>query len=140
MPNIKHLEIYYGTEDYGGECTVKEVKPLLARTDLPRLEYLGIKNSTFANEIAQELAGAKVLKTLKTLDLSLGTMTDEGARHLVAAKSSLAHLDCLDLTRNYLTKAGIKSVKDICKKVITAEQEEADEDGDESYRYVAIAE
>ena len=27
MPKIKHLEIYYGDEEYGGNASVKEVKP-----------------------------------------------------------------------------------------------------------------
>lgn len=137
LPNIKHLEIYYGTEEYGGGCSVDEVSPLLKRTDLPNLTTLGLKNSEFSNDLARALKGAKVLKTLKTLDLSLGTMTDEGAEALAAAKDSLSHLECLDLTRNYLTKDGIKAVKALCKKVITAEQEESEDEDD---RYVAIAE
>jgi uncharacterized protein (TIGR02996 family) len=141
MPKIKHLEIYYGTDDYGGDCTIKQVKPLLDRTDLPKLEYLGIKNSEFADDIAAAIGGAKILKGLKTLDLSLGTMTDEGAKALAAAKDSLAHLEVLDLTRNYLTKTGINLVKGICKKVITTGQEEAEDYGDgETYRYCQIRE
>lgn len=136
MPKIKHLEIYYGTDNYGGDCTVKEVLPLLARTDLTKLEYLGLKNSEFADEIARNLKGAKILKGLKTLDLSLGTLTDEGAQALADAKDSLAHLDVLDLHHNYLTKDGLKLVKGLAKKVITTEQQEGGEDD----RYVAIAE
>jgi Ran GTPase-activating protein (RanGAP) involved in mRNA processing and transport len=136
MPKIKHLEIYYGTDDYGGDCSVQEVIPLLGRSDLPKLEYLGIKNSEFANDIAAAVVGSKLVKQLKVLDLSLGTMTDEGAQALAAGKAALAHLECLDLTRNYLTKDGIKAVKGICAKVITADQEEADGD----YRYVSITE
>lgn len=137
MPSIKHLEIYYGRNEYGGSCTVKEVQPLLNRTDLPRLEYLGLKNSEFADDIAKALNGAKILKGLKTLDLSLGTMTDAGAAALAAAKESLKHLDCLDLTRNYLTNAGKKLVKGLCKKVIVDRQEEAEDEDD---RYTAIGE
>lgn len=140
IPNIRHLEIYFGTERYGGNTTIKEVRPLLARTDLPRLEYLGLKNSEFANDLARALPGAKILKNLKTLDLSLGTMTDEGAQALAAAKDSLKHLECLDLTRNYLTKAGIAAVKGLCKKVITDKQQTPSVYGDETYYYVAISE
>jgi uncharacterized protein (TIGR02996 family) len=136
MPKIKHLELYYGTGEYGGDCSIAEVIPLLGRTDLPKLEYLGIKNSEFANDIAAAVAGSKLVKQLKVLDLSLGTMTDEGAHALAAGKSSLAHLECLDLTRNYLTKDGIKAVKGICAKVITEKQEEAEDD----HRYVSITE
>jgi uncharacterized protein (TIGR02996 family) len=141
MPKIKHLEIYYGDDDYGGDCTVKEVRPLLDRTDLKHLEYLGLKNSMFADDLAKALVGAKVLEALKTLDLSLGTMTDEGAKALVAAKDSLAHLECLDLTRNFLSKDGVKLVKTLCKKVITDKQETADDWGEgEMHYYVSIAE
>jgi uncharacterized protein (TIGR02996 family) len=139
MPKIKHLEIYYGDDNYGGDCSIKEVLPLLGRSDLPQLEYLGLKNSQFADDIAGAVVGSKLVKQLKTLDLSFGTMGDEGAQALAAGKSSLEHLECLDLTRNYLSSSGIKAVKGICKKVITADQEEAD--GDEpGDRYVRIAE
>jgi hypothetical protein len=140
MPKIKHLEIYYGTDNYGGDCTIKEVKPLLDRGDLTKLEYLGIKNCEFADDVARAIGGCKIVKGIKTLDLSLGTMTDEGAKALAAAKDSLAHLECLDLTRNYLTKAGIDAVKTICKKVITAGQEKAEEYDGEPHYYVSITE
>jgi uncharacterized protein (TIGR02996 family) len=140
MPKIKHLEIYYGDNNYGGDCSVKEVLPLLARTDLPKLEYLGLKNSKFQNDIARAVVGSKLVKQLKTLDLSMGTMTDDGARALADGKASLAHLECLDLTHNFLSKEGIKLVKSICPKVVTADQQEADGDGEDAYYYVAISE
>ncbi|MFT3698903.1 MAG: WGR domain-containing protein [Kofleriaceae bacterium] len=140
IPKVKHLEIYYGTSNYGGECTIKEVKPLLDRTDLKSLEYLGLKNSEFANDIAKAVVNAKIVKQLKVLDLSLGTMTDEGAAALAAGKDALKHLEVLDLTRNYLTKDGLKAVKGICKKVITDKQETADVYGDEVYRHPRITE
>jgi uncharacterized protein (TIGR02996 family) len=134
MPKVKHLEIYYGTDNYGGDCTVKEVKPLLERTDLKDLQYLGLKNSEFANDIAKAVVGAKIVKQLKVLDLSLGTLTDEGAQALADGKESLKHLEVLDLTRNYLTKAGIKLVAGLCKKVITDRQEKPDDyDGEPQY-------
>jgi len=141
MPKIKHLEIYYGSDNYGGHCSVKEVRPLLDRGDLKHLEYLGLKNSMFADDIAKALPGAKVLKTLKTLDLSLGMMTDAGAAALAAAKDSLAHLECLDVHRNFLSKKGVAAIKGICKKVISSEQETADDWGDgELHYYVSISE
>jgi uncharacterized protein (TIGR02996 family) len=141
MPKIKHLEIYYGTDNYGGTCSIKEVKPLLDRTDLPKLEYLGLKNSEFSDDIAKAIPSAKILKGLKTLDLSLGTMSDEGALALAAHPDAFKHLEVLDLTRNYLSKKGIAAVKSLCKKVITADQEEADDYGDgEVHRYPRITE
>ena len=140
IPAIKHLEIYFGTDEYGGTSSLKDIKPLLDRTDLPKLEYLGIKNAEFLDEVAAAIPKAKILKQLKTLDLSLGTMTDAGAEALAAHPDAFKHLDVLDLTRNYLTKKGIAAVKSLAKKVLTGEQEQSDDDGDEVYRYVRITE
>jgi uncharacterized protein (TIGR02996 family) len=136
MPKIKHLEIYFGTDEYGCDCDIKSIKALLDRSDLTKLEYLGLKNCEFADDIARAIGNSKIVKGLKTLDLSMGLMSDEGAQALADAKASLSHLQVLDLHRNYLTKEGIKLVKGICPKVIVDGQEEADGD----YRYVAITE
>src|SRR5262249_46085356 len=32
-PKIEHLDVYFGDDNYGGNCTVKDVLPLLERTD-----------------------------------------------------------------------------------------------------------
>jgi len=135
MPKIKHLEIYYGTENYGGDCTVKEVKPLLDRTDLKDLHYLGLKNSEFGNEMAKAVIGAKLVRQLKTLDLSKSTITDEGAQTLFDGKDTLKHLECLDLSTNFLTKDGIKLVKGICKKVVTDDQQKPYDWGEGELHY-----
>lgn len=135
MPKIKHLEIYYGTDNYGGDCTVKEVKPLLERTDLKDLQYLGLKNSEFGNEMAKAVIGAKIVKQLKTLDLSKSTITDEGAQTLLDGKATLKHLDCLDLSTNFLTKDGIKLVQGICKKVVTEDQQKPYDWGEGELHY-----
>jgi len=122
MPAIEHLEIYYGDDNYGGDCTIKEVRPLLARTDLPKLRYLGLKNAQFQNDIASAVVAAPIVKQLATLDLSLGAMTDEGARALNEGKAALKHLACLDLRGNYLTADGVKLVKGLAKQVLAGDQ------------------
>ena len=140
MPNIRHLEIYYGSDDYGATCSIKDVRPLLARTDLPQLEYLGLENAEFSNEIAKALKKAPVLASVKTLDLSQGTLNDEGAQALVAAKDALKHLECLDLSDNFLSDEGIRAVEGLCKKVITSDQDEPDDWDGELHYYVSVAE
>ncbi|MEJ7599016.1 MAG: TIGR02996 domain-containing protein [Kofleriaceae bacterium] len=124
MPNIRHLEIYYGDENYGGTCKIDDVMPLLERDDLTQLRTLGLKNSLFANDIARMIGSARCLPGLLTLDLSLGAMTDEGAQFLAEGAPRLAHLKTLDLRRNFLTAAGIALVKNLCPEVITDAQEE----------------
>jgi uncharacterized protein (TIGR02996 family) len=141
MPSIQHLEIYYGDPNYGGTSTIDDVIPLLGRGDLPKLRYLGLKNSMFANEIAQHIGGAQVIETLDTLDLSLGTMTDIGAKHLAGQAKQLAHLKTLNLKRNFLTPDGIALVRELCPNVITDDQEQPYERGNGELRYfVSVAE
>jgi uncharacterized protein (TIGR02996 family) len=141
MPNIQHLEIYYGDPNYGGISTIDDVMPLLERADLTKLRYLGLKNSMFANDIARLVANAKVIKNLETLDLSLGAMTDEGAKHLAENAQGLAHLKTLDLKRNFLTPAGIELVKNLCPSVLTDGQEKPYERSNGELRYfVSVAE
>lgn len=141
IPAIQHLEIYYGDPNYGGNATIDDVKPLLDRGDLTKLRYLGLKNSMFANEIARLVGNAKVLENLETLDLSLGTMTDEGAKLLADSAAGLAHLKTLNLERNFLTAAGIELVKNICPTVLTGAQEKPYERSNGELRYfVSVAE
>lgn len=141
IPAIQHLEIYYGDPNYGGTATIDDVRPLLDRDDLTKLRYLGLKNSMFANELARLVGHAKVIRNLETLDLSLGAMTDEGAKLLAESAAGLAHLKTLNLTRNFLTPAGIELVKTICPTVLTDGQEEpyVRGNGEVSY-FVSIAE
>lgn len=137
-PRLEHLDVYYGDDQYGGECSMKQVQPLLDRTDLPALVHLGVKDAMFADEICVALPNARILPQLRTLDLSRGMMTDEGARVLAARAEAFAHLEQLDVSDNYLTKAGINAIKRIAKRVNTDIQK--DDDGDPENRYVSIGE
>lgn len=141
FPNIQHLEIYYGDPNYGGNATIEDVMPLLERGDLAKLRYLGLKNAMFANELARLVPRAKVTQSLETLDLSLGAMTDEGAKYLAESAPALAHLKTLNLNRNFLTSAGIDLVKKICPNVLTEGQEKPYERSNGELRYfVSVAE
>jgi hypothetical protein len=135
-PKLEHLEIYYGDPDFSGDCSIAEVTPLLERTDLPALRELGLKNAMFENDIARALVESKLLRQLRVLDLSLGTMTDEGARVLAAARGALSHLDTLDLSHNFLTADGIATVQGLATHVITEDQQVAEDD----FYYVAVGE
>ncbi len=137
IPRIEHLDIWFGEENYGGSATVKEVQVLLARTDLPKLRHLGLMNSEFADALPGVLAKAKLVGQLKELNLSMGTMTDDGAHALAAIKSSFKNLELLDVSNNYLSKKGIAALKGFAKTVITSKQRE---DDDPEYRHPAVGE
>lgn len=138
-PTIEHLEVYYGDDEYGGDCTIAQVLPLLARTDLPALRRLGLMDAMFSDEIAAALASSKLLPQLSYLDLRYGLLSDEGAKTIAAHRDAFAHLDVLDVSQNYLTPAGIKLLRGAANKVIAADQKQLDED-DPEWRYVTISE
>lgn len=136
-PNLEYLDIWYGDDNYGGDATVKDVEPLLGRTDLPKLRHLGLMNSEFADKLPEALVKSKLLPQLRELDLSLGCMTDEGARVIAEHKAAFQHLEKLNLSLNYISKAGLAALKGVAKSVDTSKQR-ADEDPE--YRHPAVGE
>jgi uncharacterized protein (TIGR02996 family) len=137
FPKLEHLDIWYGDDSYGGDATTKEVEPLLARTDLPALRHLGLMNSEFADELPDLLARSRLLPQLRELDLSMGTMTDEGARKIVQHRDAFRHLERLSLSLNYISRAGAAALKGALKSVDVSKQRE---DEDPEYRHPAVGE
>ena len=136
-PSLEYLDVWYGEDNYGGNATVKDVELLLGRTDLPKLRHLGLMNSQFADELPGALARSRLLPQLRELDLSMGCMSDDGARELAAHKDAFAHLERLVVSLNYLSKAGIAVLKGVAKVVDTGKQRE---DEDPEYRHPAVGE
>ncbi len=135
LPALDSLELWLGTPSYGGDASVADLQPLLLGKLFPALTHLGLRDSEIADQIAAELSGAPILSRLNSLDLSLGTLGDEGGRALLA-NPALKALKKLDLHHHYLSE-----------KMMTALQREfpnanvkdrkADTEGD---RYVAVSE
>jgi uncharacterized protein (TIGR02996 family) len=141
-PALESLHVYLGTDNYGGNCKLKDTAPLLEGGVVPGVRHLGLMNSEFTDEICRALPGSKILPRLEALDLSLGTMSDAGATALSEGKQAFKHLQSINLSENFLTKKGIALVKGLCPDVQTAKQKEPydwaeDEDGG---RYVSVGE
>lgn len=137
-PSLERLELQVGQSQYGAETKVKAVAPLLDGAGLPRLVHLGLANSEFGADVVTLLAGSKLLAQLESLDLSKGTLGDEGAHLLASYAPAFAHLETLDLSENYLSDAGVKLVKGLCASVVVRKQR-ADE-GNVEDRYAAVGE
>jgi uncharacterized protein (TIGR02996 family) len=138
-PKLEHLEIYCGDPNYGASGGVKELAPIFAATGLGKLKYLGIKNCPFGDEVVAKLIKSKILPQLRTLDLSLGALSDSGVDAMVAARASFEHLALLDLDDNGLTDASKPKIKGLAKKVNWGTQDSPDR-ADPENRYVAIGE
>ncbi|MEU9949334.1 STM4015 family protein [Streptomyces sp. NPDC047939] len=103
LPSLERLDLWLGVSEYGGDADVADLAPLLSGTRFPALHHLGLRNSEVENEIAAAVASAPLVARLRTLDLSCGTLGDEGAAALLEGQP-LTHLDALDLHHHFLTE------------------------------------
>lgn len=143
LPALEFLEIWLGVPWYGGDATVADLAPILSGGRLPALRHLGLRNSELQDEIAAAVAAAPVVAQLRTLDLSLGILTDEGVTALLDGQP-LTHLTELDLHHNYVTdpvadrvRAGLEPFG---VTVDLSERGEEYESDGEIHRYTAVAE
>ena len=122
FPELEHLELWLGTDEYGFDGGIEDVVPLLHPGLFPKLKHLALGNSSIEDKIAAAVAESPLLDRLESLDLSLGTMTDEGAVVLLESPG-IKKLKRLNLHRNYLTYAMCARFKALGIEVDTDEQE-----------------
>ncbi|NUQ64879.1 MAG: STM4015 family protein [Pirellulales bacterium] len=135
LPALEHLELYLGTGGYGWDGSIDDVRPLLQPGLFPRLKYLGLRDSEIADEVANAVAESPILKQIEVLDLSLGTLGDDGGRALLACQD-LQRLKRLDLSHHYLSNDLVKQFDRLPIEVDLDDPQEEDRYG----RYVAVGE
>ena len=138
LPVLEHLELWFGSEWYGGNATVEDLRPFLTGKRFPKLRSLGLRNFGAGDTLAAAIAEAPILQRLDTLDLSLGTLGDAGAGAFLTAPL-IRKLRKLDLHRNYLSAEMVTALQQLPLIVDVSQQAEArsEEDGE---RYVAVSE
>lgn len=139
LPALEHLEIWLGSENYGGNVSLEDLEPVLSGRKFPRLKYLGLRDSELQDEIAAAVAASPILARLETLDLSLGTLTDEGASVLLTSEA-FHGLKKIDLHHHFLSDGMMARLKESRLNIDLSDQNQADEDGDEMHRYIAVSE
>ena len=139
MPQLEHLELWLGTEEYGFSGDVDLYRKVLAQLTVPTLKYLGLRDAEIADDLAVWLAEEPLVAQLDTLDLSLGTIGDLGAV-AVLNHTQLGKLKRLDLSHHYISEENQAKLKALPFEVVLDDPQEADEDDGESYRYVAVGE
>jgi uncharacterized protein (TIGR02996 family) len=135
-PRLQRLVLWLGDPAYGAEGTIDDVEPILAGEGLPELDMLGLMNTELTDEICNQLPRSAVAGRIRVLDLSMGTMSDDGARALGAGREAFARLERLDVSMNYLTDQGVQALRGLCPSVIVGQQQE----GEEGERYVTVGE
>jgi hypothetical protein len=138
LPALRHLELWLGTPDYGGTATVDDLAPLLAGDIFPALTYLGLRDSEIADQIAVAVADAPILKRIEVLDLSLGTLGDEGAAALLSSQVP-ARLHWLDLHHHFCSDEMVEKLLESGRVDVRDQLATEKYQGDE-WRYVAVGE
>ncbi|MEV6434613.1 STM4015 family protein [Streptomyces anulatus] len=143
LPALERLDLWLGVSAYEGDTNVAGLAPLLSGTRFPRLNHLGVRNSEVQNEIASAVASAPVVAQLRALDLSNGTLGDEGAAALLEGQP-LTHLELLDLHHHFLTDAMAERVRSALEphgvRVDLSEKCEPWGDRGAEGRYTAVSE
>ena len=134
LSKLEHIDIWLGTEDYGGTVTIEDLVPLL-NGDFPHLKYLGLKNYDQQDDLAKALLGAPILEGIETLDFSMGILTDEGAQALYQndALLKLKHIDC---NHHFLTDEWQKKLR--TKFAAQNINLSGGEDPEDDYKYVEV--
>lgn len=127
LPNLERLELWLGTEDYGWDGGPEDLQPLLSGKLFPKLSYLGLRNSDQIDEIAPVLPNAPLMSRIKVLDLSLGNMTDVGARSLMGLACQ-TNLEKLDLSHHYITADVVQELQENLPFEVVAENAMEPED------------
>lgn len=145
LPALEHLDLWLGTSWYGADSEAADLEPILSGARLPRLRHLALRNSEIQDEVAAAVASASVVARLDVLDLSMGTLGDDGAAALLGGQP-LTHLKKLDLHHNYLSEPLRQRIRETLEPAgveVDLDQDDADFDEDDDgtvHRYVAVGE
>jgi predicted DNA-binding WGR domain protein len=137
LPKLEYLELWLGTDEYGANHSVADLQPILSGELFPNLKYLGLRNSHLADEIAAVVVNSPLIQRIETLDLSLGTLSDEGARSLLKLPASPT-LKRLNLHYNFIGADLIRQLKTLPLTVDASKPSEME--SDDEWRFVAVGE
>lgn len=140
LPNLRKLVLYLGVDNYGFDGSADDLREVLAEMDFPKLEYLGLLDSEMQDELVQITLDCALMPQLTTLDLSCGTLTDQGGALLLEHVSRFPKLQKLDLHHHFLSDQMMKKLAALPIEVDLSEQNDPDEYNGELYYYALITE
>jgi uncharacterized protein (TIGR02996 family) len=135
-PLLETLKIWFGDESYGGEGTLASIAAILDGEGLGALRHLGIMNCDFVDEACAALGTSRIVAQLETLDLSLGTLSREGAERLAEQAAAFKHLRAIEVADNFLDEEAQALLTQALPNVRIGQQRDDDPD----YRYVSVGE
>ena len=106
LPSLEMLEIWTGSELYTCDVTEQQLVDMIEACDsrFLQLKHLAVRNCELADEVAQRVFSLPLAARLEVIDLSLGTLTDVGARAILDAYNAgkLPNLRRLDIHYHFV--------------------------------------
>jgi uncharacterized protein (TIGR02996 family) len=120
-PSLTDLELWFGSTDYGADTfTPDDLAPIL-RGRIGTLTRLALKNAELTDALCAALVHAPIVPRLTHLDLSMGTMTDDGAALLISNAARFAHLQ-LSVADNVLSPHVVTELREVFPTIETGAQ------------------
>lgn len=132
---LNHLELWLGDSNYGFDGHLDLCTELLEKMNPGRFRYLGLRDSEISDGLAKYIAQQPWLAKLHTLDLSLGTLGDEGALALINSPY-INELQVLNVSYHFLSDDVLTQLLALPIVVIADDQQVEEDYG----RYVAVGE
>lgn len=111
LPNLQKLDLSFAHRSGFVDGTPEQLHPILQQAKLPKLRSLGLHDSGALNQLVQEVIDSPLLPSLRELALSGGGLDEGGAAILLEYADAFAHLDTLDLSKNYLSETSVAALQ-----------------------------
>lgn len=139
-PNLTHLELWLGTEEYGGSVKATTIEKLISKIDASKLKFLGLMNSDIQDQVVKLFENHPIIDKIEILDFSMGILTNKGGESLLA-NDKLSTLKSLKCVFNFMTDEMIEKLTTKFKNGdFDRSWAEYEEDEDDRYYYVEVGE
>jgi uncharacterized protein (TIGR02996 family) len=91
-PALERLEIRFCAHHGATEVDFHDTRPLLLRSDMPRLTHLKLRGCPFAGTVMRTLASSPLAPQLRLLDLSSGSFTPNDIEYFAKLPSAFPNL------------------------------------------------
>lgn len=133
LPNLKKLLLYLGVEEYGFDGDPERIRTFLKKSDFPKLQYLGLTDSEIQDELTKIVLDSKYISQIKALDLSMGSLTDQGGGLLLEKIPSYKNIEILDVHYHYMSDEMVRKLEDLSRLHIAVDASERNEPYTSSY-------
>ena len=133
LPNLRKLLLYLGVDNYGFDGDADRIRMFLEKSDFPKLVYLGLTDSEIQDELAEVVLESKYISLIRTLDLSMGSLTDKGGELLLTKLPSYPNIEVLDVHYHYMSDEMMRKLEDLNHQHIEVNASEQEKPYTSSY-------